>query len=101
MRARFGLFALAISLVFPASAQAQEGAVAGAATGAIAGAIIGGPVGAVIGAVAGAAAGGVAQEATRRPRGRVTVRPAGPEPRTVRTCVRDDAGRQTCTFEYR
>jgi hypothetical protein len=88
MRAHYGLFALAILLASP-TANAQEGAAAGAVTGVIAGAMIAGPIGAVIGGVAGAAAGGVAQEATRRPtRGRVTVRVASPEPRTVRTCVR-------------
>jgi outer membrane lipoprotein SlyB len=100
MRAHYGLFALAILLASP-TANAQEGAAAGAVTGAVAGAIIAGPIGAMIGGVAGAAAGGVAQEATRRPRGRVTVRLASPEPRTVRTCVRDQAGRQTCAVEYR
>jgi outer membrane lipoprotein SlyB len=100
MGARFALVALAMVLL-PASAQAQEGAAAGAVTGAVAGAIIAGPLGAVIGGVAGAAAGGAAQEATRKPRGTVTVRPASPEPIRVRTCVRDDAGRQSCTVDYR
>jgi uncharacterized membrane protein len=88
-------------LLLPALAQAQEGAAAGAVTGAVAGAIIAGPLGAVIGGVAGAAAGGAAQEVARKPRGTVTVPPAAQEPVRVRTCVRDDAGRQSCTVDYR
>ena len=92
MGARFGLVALAM-LLLPAPAQAQEGVAAGA--------VIAGPLGAVIGGAIGAATGGAAQEATRKPRGTVTVRPAVPEPIRVRTCVRDDAGRQSCTVDYR
>ena len=101
MQARCRMIGLTLLLVLPQRAEAQEGAAAGAVTGAVAGAIIGGPIGAVIGGVAGAAAGGTAQELARQPRGQVTVRPAGPEPRRITTCVRDDMGRQTCTVDYR
>ena len=92
---------LALVLLLTTPAHAQQGAAAGAVTGIVTGALLGGPVGAVMGGLAGAVAGGTVQELTRPRRGTVTVRPAIPDPVRVRMCVRDAAGRETCTTSYR
>jgi hypothetical protein len=58
---------LALSLLAPAAAFAQNGgAVTGGAAGAATGAVVGGPVGAVVGGVTGAIAGGIADQNTPR-----------------------------------